>query len=115
MLDKKLAGEILDAALATGADFAEVFVENSRTKSLYLGENKVKTAGASLSCGVGVRVFKGIFQAYAFTNLMDRSSLLHTAQKAAQAVTGKAEKKIINLVDVAFEDKHKIKTSPFDT
>lgn len=114
MLDKKLVAEILDEALSTGGDFAEVFAEDSKTRNLALGDGKVEFAGATLSRGVGIRVFKGLFQAYAYTNLPDRESLLKTARKAAAAIAGKAEKKVINLVDLAFEDKHKIKKSPFE-
>ena len=114
MLDKKLVADILDEALSTGGDFAEVFAEDSKTRNLALGDGKVESAGTNLLRGVGIRVFKGMFQAYAYTNLPDRESLLKTARKAAAAITGKAEKKVINLVDLAFEDKHKIRNSPFE-
>ena len=114
MLDKKLVADILDEALSTGGDFAEVFAEDSKTRNLALGDGKVESAGTNLLRGVGIRVFKGMFQAYAYTNLPDRESLLKTARKAAAAITGKAEKKVINLVDLAFEDKHKIRNFPFE-
>ena len=114
MLDKKLVAEILDAALSTGGDFAEVFAEDSKAKNVLVGNGKVESAGTNLLRGVGIRVFKGMFQTYAYTNLLDRESLLKTARKAAAAIVGKSEKRIIDFVDVAFEDKHKIKKSPFE-
>ena len=114
MLDKKLVAEILDAALSTGGDFAEVFAEDSKAKNVLVGNGKVESAGTNLLRGVGIRVFKGMFQTYAYTNLLDRESLLKTARKAAAAIFGKSEKRIIDFVDVEFEDKHKIKKSPFE-
>ena len=45
---------------------------------------KVETADTHLVLGVGIRVFKGLFQTYAYTNLVDRENLLKTAHKAAK-------------------------------
>ena len=42
MLDKSLVYEILDTALASGADFAEVFVENILNTSIQTGDRRVK-------------------------------------------------------------------------
>lgn len=112
MIDKKLAGEILDAALSTGGDFAEVFWENAKGQSIMVEEKKIKNIGGGLSAGVGIRVFKDYFQTYAYTNLLDRESLLQAAKKAAHAIKGKSEQRIINLADLEFEDKHQIKISP---
>lgn len=114
MLDKTLVGDILDEALTTGGDFAEVFVEDKKCKKLLLGNGKVETADTYLSLGVGIRIFKGLFQTYAYTNLLDRENLLKTARKAASALDGSKEIQRINLVDLEFEDKHKIKQSMFE-
>lgn len=113
MLDKRLASEILDEALATGGDFAEIFVEDTKFKGLALGNGKVETVNTNFLHGIGIRVFKGLFQTYAYTNLMDRENLLKTAKKAASALDGTRAIQSINLVDLEFEDKHKIKCSPF--
>lgn len=48
MLDKKMVAEILDEALSTGGDFAEVFAEDSKTKNLLVGNGKVESAGTNL-------------------------------------------------------------------
>ena len=114
MLDKKLAAEILDEALSTGGDFAEIFVEDSKIQNTLFGNGKVENARTRLTYGIGIRVFKGLFQTYAYTNLMDRENLLKTARKAASALDGTKEIQCLNLVDFEFEDKHKIKISPFD-
>ena len=114
MLDRALIGDIIDEALSTGGDFAEVFVENTKNREISLGNGKVENADTQLTLGIGIRVFKGLFQTYAYTNLMDRENLLKTARRAASALDGSREIQRINLVDLEFENKHKIKQSLFE-
>lgn len=109
MLDKSLVYEILDTALASGADFAEVFVENSLSTSIQTGDRRVKNISSGQSFGIGIRVFKDLFSAYAYTNVMDRENLLKTAQKAAAALREKRQASVLDFVDVEIENKHKIK------
>lgn len=109
MLDKNLVNEILDAALASGADFAEVFVEHKLGTDIHASERKVKNISSSLSYGIGIRVFKETFSAYAYTNLMERENLLKTAKKAAAALKEKRQATVLDFVDLELENIHKIK------
>lgn len=109
MLDRNLVNDILDAALSTGADFAEVFVEHSVFSILQTGERKVKQSSSGLDYGIGIRVFKDLFSAYAYTNVMERENLLKTAYKAAAAIKGKKQDLKFDLVNAEIENKHKIK------
>ena len=109
MLDKSLVYEILDTALASGADFAEVFVENSIATSIHTGDRKVKDISSGQSFGIGIRVFRDLFSAYAYTNVTDRENLLKIAQKAAAALKEKRQATVLDFVDFDVENKHKIK------
>ena len=42
MLDKILVLDVLDEALKTGGDFAEVFFEDKITNNLLMGNNKIE-------------------------------------------------------------------------
>lgn len=112
MLDKNLVNEILDTALSSGADFAEVFVENSLATSIQTGDRQVKNISSGQTYGIGVRVFKDLFSAYAYTNIMERENLLKTAKQAAMALKDKQQFSVLDFTDVEFENKHKIKTLP---
>lgn len=112
MLDKNLVKEILDTALSSGADFAEVFVENSLATSIQTGDRQVKNISSGQTYGIGVRVFKDLFSAYAYTNVMERENLLKTAKQAAMALKGKRQSAILDFVNLDFENKHKIKILP---
>ena len=42
LLDKALVGDVLDEALSSGGDFAEVFVENKKSENVSMSERQVK-------------------------------------------------------------------------
>ena len=84
---REYARDVLDAALATGGDFAEIFWEDHRTNSLQLVGGQVETINSNRAHGAGIRVFQGLNAIYAYTNDTDREGLLRCAQQAASAVT----------------------------
>ena len=86
MLSEKVALEVIDAALSTGGDFAEIFYEDRRNHMISLRSNRVETVNSGRLHGAGIRVFVGHNAIYTYTNNTDREGLLHCAQKAACAV-----------------------------
>ena len=52
MISKKLAIDVLNAALATGADYAEIFYEDSHSHSINIENGKVETSSSD-SAGAG--------------------------------------------------------------
>ena len=110
MLDKGLVGELIDEALAKGGDFAEVFMEDSYSSSLILGEKQIKEAVSSQDRGVGIRVCKGgEIQAYAYTNKLDRDSLFKTARQAAQGILENREISGRGFEEVNFDNINPVK------
>lgn len=88
MISQRLAEEVLARALCTGGDFAEIFQEDRMNRTLDMRAGLVENAQSTRLCGVGVRVFRGVSAAYAYTSDISRSGLLACAQKAADALTG---------------------------
>jgi TldD protein len=88
MLDPDLVGEILGAALASGAGSAEVYAEERRTTSLRLDDGRIEELSSGLDRGAGVRAIAGRTTGYAYTNRLDRKALLEAAQAAAAAARG---------------------------
>lgn len=86
MLDKAIARDVLDAALATGGDFAEIFMEDRRSYALVLQENRLETVNSGRTHGAGIRIYVGLNAIYAYTNDTDREGLLRCARQAASAV-----------------------------
>ena len=114
MLEKKLAERVLLKALDSGADFAEIFAEKTRSSFLKVGDKKVDGASANLRLGVGVRVFKDDFCGYAYTNDLSEEGLLKAAMEAAIAIKSKKLISSVNLVSQEIENKHKCVVSPLN-
>lgn len=114
MLDKNLVAEILNEALSTGGDYAEIFVENILANSLFTSNGKIKNSSSGLSYGAGIRIFDGVNFVYAYTNLMDRENLLKTAKKAALGIKSSKKDITFDLRDLELERKHQI-LKPFNT
>ena len=97
MLNKQLIEDTLTAALSTGGDFAEVFVEDRTNNGIVMIGGKVESTMSGRDYGVGIRIFKGFNSIYAYTNKSDRDSLIDTAKKAAAALEGNKIDITINL------------------
>src|SRR4051812_11494037 len=83
MLSKNVIEDVLTAALSTGGDFAEIFVEDRFTNNLTLQSGRVEAALSGRDFGVGIRVFKGFQSVYAYTTDFEKEGLLKAANHAA--------------------------------
>ena len=112
MLDKSLVEKILNEALSTGGDFAEVFVEKKNSSSLYMIDGKIESALSGKDFGIGIRIFKDLYSVYGYTNDMTEENLLKTARKIAEAVKGTRADITINLLKQDIENYNKIEIYP---
>lgn len=112
MLDKSLVEKILNEALSTGGDFAEVFVEKKNSSSLYMIDGKIESALSGKDFGIGIRIFKDLYSVYGYTNYMTEENLLKTAKKIAQAIKGTRTDITINLLKQDSENYNKIEIYP---
>ena len=82
-MNPQVASEIIEAGMAKGATFVELFEEETRSSSLLLKDKKIENASAGTSYGVGLRLLFGTEVLYAFTSDSSKESLL----KMLQALT----------------------------
>ncbi len=68
MFDKKDLEQILDLALETGGDFAELFFESTFSNLMEMTMGNVSKANSSNVHGVGVRILKDTEEVYGYTN-----------------------------------------------
>ncbi|OJH19425.1 peptidase C69 [Bacillus obstructivus] len=114
MLNKSIIEDVLNEALSTGGDFSEIFIEDRFTNNMTLHSGKLETSLSGRDFGIGVRVFKGLQCAYAYTTDFSREGLIKTAKNAAQAIKGN---KIIQLSPFeprTFNNQHPIEIIPQD-
>lgn len=112
MLNKQLIEDTLNAALSTGGDFAEVFVEDRTNTGIVMIGGKVDSTMSGRDYGVGVRIFKGFNSVYAYTNKSDRDTLIETAKKAAAAIEGSPVNLTINLEKSQVKNVNSIEIDP---
>ncbi|MDL2232041.1 TldD/PmbA family protein [Ruminococcaceae bacterium OttesenSCG-928-L11] len=114
MIDRETAQLVLEQAVATGGDFAELFAEDTMRSNMKMIDDKLDTAIKGKRWGAGVRVFKGLRSVYATTNDLSRDGLLACAKKAAAAIGDSAAVLDIVLTPTVIETAHPVKL-PLDS
>jgi TldD protein len=85
MLPETTVRKILDLGLTRGADFAEVFVEDSESSSIDLLDRKIDSINSGNSFGVGVRLLFGDEAYYGYSSDVAERALLGLAENLAQS------------------------------
>ncbi|WP_352399574.1 TldD/PmbA family protein [Anaerotignum sp.] len=88
MLTKSVVENTLSAALGTGADFGEIYMEQTKRNTLSVVNGKVEAALSGLDYGVGIRLFFQNKAIYGFTNDSCEKNLVRIAREAAAAARG---------------------------
>ncbi len=86
MISEALANKVLDAALETGGDYSELYMEDAENNVISMTDMKVEDALYSRRHGAGVRVLLNGRSAYAYTADTSEESLIKTARAAAAAL-----------------------------
>ena len=113
ILEKKLIEKIIKEASKSGADFVEVFAENTTNKVISMMDSKVNSIEESHVRGVGLRVALGTNFVYGYSNNIDEDSLLSLADKLSASFND-TPKDIAPLKPLKVGDKHKCKIYPKD-
>ncbi len=112
MLDKNTINDVLLAALSTGGDFAELFIEDNFKNSISYIDGQLESTQSGRDFGVGIRIFTGTNAIYAYTNSFKRDDLILTAKKAASAIKGIKRDMFFNLQTKEIESIHSFKILP---
>lgn len=112
MVSKRVLEEVLSKALSTGADFAEIFVENTKNKTISMIDKQVNNIMDQVIAGVGIRVFKGTKSVYGSCSGMNVNKMLECAKKVADALTDVGQERSVILRERTFGDLHPIKIVP---
>ena len=120
MISKALAKQVLNDALATGGDYAEIYCEQTDSQSIVLDNGRVEGVGGGQGYGCGIRIFQGTNSVYGYTSDLTPKSLRKLASSLSASFEGervievetvkKQRVKIINkisdhLYDVPTEEK----------
>ena len=114
MISKKLAIDVLNEALATGADYAEIFYEDSHSYSLSVENGKVETSSSNLMNGVGLRLLKENQTVYGYTNDLTKKGLISLAQSLRSSFKGERQITVNKLDMIRVKNRNPI-TKSYDS
>ena len=101
MLEESVIQRVLGAALRTGGEFAEIFVEDKRSSSARLDDGKIEELSSGRDRGAGIRVIVGETTGFAHTADLSENGLRAAAEAAAAAARGNpGGERIVNLTKV---------------
>lgn len=87
MLSKQQCEKVLETAMGTGADFAELFLEESHSGRITYNKKKVDDIVSNTIFGAGIRLIKGIKSVYVSTSDLNLESLLQLAKNVAKVIS----------------------------
>jgi TldD protein len=85
LVDTNAVSDALAVALATGGEFAEVFIEDKASSSAHLDDGRVEELSSGRDRGAGIRVVVGETTGFAHTANLSPEGLRAAAQAAAAA------------------------------
>ena len=88
MVDPQLLQDVLGEALATGGEFAEVFVEDRRSTSALLDDGRIEEMASGRDRGAGIRVVVGETTGFAHTADLSPTGLRAASAAASAAALG---------------------------
>ncbi len=115
MIEKRLLEEILGIAVSTGADFAEIYAENTRNHNVNFLDGRTEFIADNTVSGVGIRIFLGTRTVYASTSDMTREGLIRCAKSVAAALSDTRICENIVLTERIFPNIHPVKIVPVST
>ena len=112
MIPRSVCQKVLARAMATGADYAEVFAEHTLGHGIHMIDSKVDQVNDTVTSGAAVRVYKGLRSVMATTVDKSEAGLLRCAEQAADALgQGDAQIQIV-LRERIFGDVHPVQIVP---
>jgi len=112
MIDKLVCQEVLETALKTGGDFAEIFAESTYNNGYEMTSGKVTKVTSNHTYGVSIRILKGYYEVNGYTNDFSRESLLALANKLAGSFTDEARVKEVVLTETEVKNNNPVKRYP---
>ena len=80
--NKELLEEVIFYGISLGADFVEIFIENSDNSSVLAEEDFITSVSPSFGRGAGIRIFKDKRDGFVSTNDLSRHGLMRSVSQA---------------------------------
>jgi TldD protein len=108
MISNGLAIKTLNEALATGGDYAEIYLEDTISQNVRLENGHVEASGKRESFGAGIRILDGLSSVYGFTSDLSSRSLLALAHKLAARYAESRKILVQSIDDIPVKEINKV-------
>ena len=112
MLSENTVKKILEHGLKQGADFTEVFIEDTVSSSINLLDHKIDEINSSNSFGIGIRLLYGNEAYYGYTSDTEESELLKLTGNLGQSGMDRQTGVVQQLENQSVEDIHHVAINP---
>ena len=112
MISREVCQRVLQKAISTGADYAEIFAENTVNHSINMIASRVDSIRDAMVAGAAIRVYKGLRSVMASTVDASEAGLMKCAESAAEALGQGTACIDIVLRERTFGDIHPVKIVP---
>ncbi len=85
MIDREILSALISMAIRGGADFADIFVEQRRSFSAELEDEKIERIATGIDRGAGLRVIMNGKTYYAYTNDLSKENLVEIMKTLLRA------------------------------
>ena len=82
--NKDLLEEIIFYGIGLGADFVEIFIENTDNSSVLAEEDFITSVSPSFGRGAGIRIFKDKKDGFVSTNDLTKNGLMRSVSQAIE-------------------------------
>ena len=114
MLSKEQLESLLSRAMASEADFAEIFEEDGITEGISMLNETVESVNRNQKSGVGIRLYKGVQSVYGYSNQQDMTSLESLVDDLRGGLGITDQQTSIVLTEEKIENKHPVKINPLN-
>ena len=112
MIEQETLSKILEHGITKGADFAEVFVEDSLTSSFNLIDQKIDQIQSSNSFGIGIRLLYGDEAYYGYSSDPDEANLIKLTGNLSESGHAGSSESLRPLQQQPIEDIHHVAVNP---
>ena len=112
MISREICQKVLQKAVSTGADYAEIFAENTTNHTISMIADKVDAIKDTVVAGAAVRVYLGMRSVMASTVDTSEEGLIRCAERAAEALGQGTAAMDIVLKERLYGDIHPVRIVP---
>ena len=96
--NRELLEEIIFYGIELGADFVEIFIENTDNSSVLAEEDFITSVSPSFGKGAGIRIFKEKKDGFVSTNDLTKHGLMRSVSQAIEMldITDMKKKEVFN-------------------